>query len=150
MSNVRPDGHHVITPSFVVNGTAKVLTFLERAFGGKVVEKYEGPGGTVAHAEIKIGDSVIMCGDASDAHGMPAMPASFSYYVPEAAADDKTYGRALEAGATSVRPPADQFYGYRSATVKDVGGNQWTICTVIELMSADEARRRMAAVMKGG
>src|SRR5207247_94575 len=109
MSNVRPDGHHVITPSFVVHGAGKVLTFLERAFGGKVVERYEGPGGTVAHAEIKIGDSVVMAGDADDQHGMPAMPASFSFYVAEAADVDATFKRALEAGATSVRPPADQF-----------------------------------------
>jgi PhnB protein len=76
MSNVRPDGHHVITPAFIVKGVPEVLGFLERAFGGKVVEKYEGPDGVVHHAELRLGDSVVMCGEAG--HGMDAMPASFS------------------------------------------------------------------------
>ena len=142
----RPDGHHVITPSFIVPGAAAVLTFLERAFSGKVGERYDGPNGTIAHAEIRIGDSVIMCGDAG--MGMDPMPAAFSFYVDDAAAVDAAYQRALDAGATSERPPADQFYGYRAATVKDVGGNRWTICTVIELVPPDEAKRRMAEMMK--
>jgi PhnB protein len=142
----RPDGHHVITPAFVVESAAKVIAFLERAFGATVVERYDGPGDSVAHAEIRLGDSVVMCGDANP--DFPAMPASFSYYVDDAAAVDATYQRALDAGATSERPPADQFYGYRSATVRDVGGNRWTICTVIELVPSDEAKRRMAEMMK--
>lgn len=143
----RPDGHHVVTPAFIVEGTPQVLAFLERAFGGQVVEKYEGPDGVVHHAEIRLGDSIVMAGEAG--HGMDAMPASFSYYVDEAADVDAAYLRALAAGATGERPPADQFYGYRSATVRDVGGNRWTICAVIELVSPEESKRRMAAMKKG-
>ena len=144
----RPDGHHVVTPAFIVKGVPQVLAFLERAFGGKVVEKYEGPDGTVHHAEIRLGDSVVMAGEAG--HGMDAMPASFSYYVDDAAAVDAAYQRAVDAGATGERPPADQFYGYRSATVRDAGGNRWTICAVIEQVSPEESKRRMNEMMKSG
>ena len=142
----RPEGHHTITPGFAVPAAGKVLDFLERAFGGKVVEKYEMPGGIVGHAEVRIGDSIVMLGEAMAEQGHGPMPASLSLYVDTGEAVDATYKRALAAGATSLMEPKNQFYGYRSATVQDVGGNKWTICAVVETLTKDEIERRMADV----
>jgi PhnB protein len=144
----RPEGHHSITPGFAVPNAAKVIAFLEKAFGAKVVDRYDYPGGTVAHAEVMIGDSVVMLGDSG--HGHDPMPAMLSFYVDDGDAVDATYQKALAAGAVSEAGPKNQFYGYRSATVKDVGGNRWTICAVVEHVSKGEVLRRMEQMMKGG
>jgi PhnB protein len=144
----RPDGHHTITPSFVVPNAAAVITFLEKVFGGKVVDRYDGPGGSVMHAEIRIGDSVLMGGEPMPEAGFPAMPAALSFYVDDGPAVDATYKNAVAAGATSVNEPKDQPWGYRAATVRDVGGNRWTICAVIENVPREEIARRMEKMMK--
>lgn len=137
----RPQGHHTVTPGFAVAQAGKVIAFLERAFGGKVVERYDGPNGVVFHAEVLLGDSVVMLG--SGQPGQPEMPASLSYYVDTGEQVDATYRRALDAGAKSLAEPKNQFYGYRSACVQDVGGNKWTICAVVEQVSPEELERRM-------
>jgi PhnB protein len=137
----RPAGHHTLTPGFSVANAGKVITFLQKAFGAKVLERYDAPEGKVAHAELLIGDSVVMLGDTNPQ--MPAMPAGLSYYVVNGDAVDTTYKRALEAGGRSLAEPKNQFYGYRSASVEDVGGNRWTICAIVEQVSDDEIQRRM-------
>ena len=145
----RPEGHHTITPGFSVPDASKVLAFIEKAWGGKVVDKYEMPGGAIAHCEIMIGDSVVMFGESNAEHGMPAMPAMLSYYVDDGDAVDAAYKKALACGAVSEAEPKNQFYGYRSATVRDPGGNRWTICAVVEELSREEMQKRAAEMMKG-
>lgn len=140
----RPPGHHTVTPGAVIPRAAEVLAFLQQAFGGEVVERYDGPDGAIGHAEVRLGDSIVMLGSPSPQ--WPAMPAALSFYVPTGADVDATYARALAHGATSLMEPADQFYGYRAAAVRDVGGNKWTICAVIEQVSPDEIARRMTAL----
>jgi PhnB protein len=135
-----PEGHHTVTPAMVVPGVAKLIEFLEAAFGGRVVDRYDAPGGVVAHAEVQIGDSVVMMGDPMPEAGFPAMPAMLSLYVDDC---DAVYRRALSAGATSVEEPANQFYGHRTARVRDPSGNLWAIATVIEELSREEMHRRM-------
>ena len=144
----RPEGHHTVTPAFVVPGAAGIIEFMKNAFGARVVDRYDGPGGAVMHAEVMLGDSVVMLGEPMP--GMDPMPAALSFYVDDGAAVDATFQRALDVGATAVDAPKDQFYGYRSATVKDAGGNRWTICAVIEEVSREEMHRRMQEMMQNG
>ena len=139
----RPDGYHSVTPYLVVDGAARVIDFLKQVFNAQEMMRLAAPGGRIGHADLRIGDSMVMLGDAHDGH-LP-MQAMLYVYVDDV---DAAYQRALRTGAPSVQSPADQFYGDRSGAVKDPCGNQWSIATRIEDVTPEELRRRAEEVMR--
>ena len=118
------EGFHTITPYLIVPGAAQLIEFLKQAFGANEVLRAKRPDGTIMHAEVRIGDSMVEMADATAQ--FPATPAAIHLYVNDA---DAVYKRALRAGATSMQEPVDQPYGDREAGVKDMSGNQWYIAT---------------------
>ena len=139
-----PEGYNTVTPYLVVEGASGLLDFAKQVFGAEEKMRMPGPAGTVGHAEMTIGDSVIMCADASAEN--PARTAALVLYVDDC---DATYRKALAAGGASERQPEDQFYGDRSAGV-DAFGVTWWIHTHIEDVSPEEMEKRMAAMMPAG
>ena len=135
-----PEGYHTVTPYLIVNGAAKLADFMAEAFDAEEGSRFAEPGGPIRHTELRIGDSVVMLADASE--GDSTTSSMIHLYVEDV---DAVYRRALEAGATSMREPQDQFYGDRSAGVKDEFGNQWWIATHVEDVSPEEMRRRAEA-----
>ncbi|MGE5169897.1 MAG: VOC family protein [Rudaea sp.] len=148
-----PAGYHSVTPYLMVRNAAKALAFYRDAFGALEVMRFEGPGDKVAHAEIKIGDSHVMLADEHPEHGfvgpqtLGGAGISLMLYVVDV---DKTFARALAAGATERRAVADQFYGDRVGTLVDPFGHVWSIATHREDVSLDEVRRRMQALSANG
>ena len=138
-----PDGFHSVTPYLVVEGAGQLLDFIQQAFDGKVTERMEGPNGKIGHAEVRIGDSVVMLGETSS-RSKPTTSAIYLYVNDT----DAAYKRALQSGATSVMEPADQFYGDRNAGVQDPAGNFWWIATHVEDVAPDEMKRRAEVHMK--
>ncbi|MBI4752172.1 MAG: VOC family protein [Acidobacteria bacterium] len=141
-SNVKPipEGYHTVTPYLVVENAEKLLEFLTSAFDAKVTFCTRHSDGAVGHAEVKIGDSMIMIGEAGP-QSQP-MPSMLYLYVPDT---DATYKQAVEAGGISIMEPANQFYGDRNAGVKDHCGNQWWIATHVEDVSPEELEQRAKA-----
>ena len=118
-----PDGYHTVTPYLIINGAAAALEFYKKAFGATESLRMPGPNGKVGHAEIRIGDSIIMV---SGAGARETMTAFLYVYVDDV---DSTYQRALQAGATSLEEPWDVLYGDRRGMVRDHWGNTWQIAT---------------------
>jgi PhnB protein len=138
-----PEGFHAVTPYFVVPGVARLIDFMKQAFGAVEKDRMARPDGAIMHAEVRIGDSVIMMGEPMGQFG--PMPSALYLYVNDT---DAVYKRALQAGAASVTEPADQFWGDRNAGVKDPCGNLWWIATHKEDVAPEEMRRRSEAAMK--
>jgi PhnB protein len=135
-----PQGYHTATPYLAVQGVPKLITFLKHAFNAEVKERMTTSDGRVSHAEMKIGDSIIMMGEPTGES--KSMPGMIYLYLEDT---DAAYKRALQAGASSLREPTDMFYGDRNAAVTDPAGNQWWIATHVEDVPPEEMQRRMKA-----
>ena len=135
-----PEGYNTVTPYLVLERAPECIDFMKKVFDAQERMRMNGPDGTVGHAELMIGDSVVMIGSAGG-ENVP-MPAMLHLYVEDC---DSVYLRALDSGATSVREPEDQFYGDRSAGVKDAFGNIWYLATHVEDVPPEEMQRRAKA-----
>ncbi len=148
MSQVKPipDGYHSVQPYLMMKNTRKAIDFYKQAFGAVERMVMKGPDGRIGHAEIEIGDSCIMMADenpsiqAYSAEHYGGSPVSLQVYVQDC---DAVYKKALAAGATSEREPADQFYGDRSAGVRDPFGYRWYVSTHIKDVSKEELEAAM-------
>jgi len=144
-----PARYRRVTPCLIVRGGDKALEFYAAVFGATERTRFPGPDGSVAHAEIEIGDSVVIVEEESPYRGTQAPPASglpgtpvFQFlYVANV---DATVDTAVAHGATLVRAPENQFYGDRDAYIVDPFGHGWTIASHVEDVAPDELMRRMA------
>jgi len=140
-----PPGFHTVTPYITVTKSAEAIDFYKRAFGAEEVFRMDGPGGKVIHAEIKIGDSVIMLSDEWPNSGVKApinagcCTASLMIYLPDV---DASYTQAVNAGAKSTMPVEDQFWGDRAGQVTDPYGHKWMLATHVEDVSPADMERR--------
>ena len=140
-----PEGYHSVTPYLTVDDARAALDFYARAFGATEIERME-MGDMIAHAEIRIGDSVIMLSDEwpdmdkLSPKNRGGATAGLMVYLPDV---DAAYARAIEAGASEERAVEDQFYGDRSGSVKDPFGHTWMLATHVEDVPEDEMKRRM-------
>jgi len=142
-----PEGFHSVTPYLTVDDVDAAIDFYERAFGA--VEVFRLPmGEKVAHAEVRIGDSIVMLADEwpdLDLLGPKSRGGTTSRLMIYVADVDAAFARAVAAGAKAERPVENQFYGDRSGSLVDPSGHRWTLSTHVEDVSAEEMQRRMAA-----
>ena len=137
-----PEGYHTVTPLLSVKGAGRLIDFMKKAFGATEIYRFPAPDGSVMHAELKIGDSIVMLGEAMK--GASPMPISLYLYMQDV---DATYRAAMDAGGESLEGPTDEFWGDRVATIKDFAGNKWWIATHVEDVSAGELSRRAQQAM---
>jgi PhnB protein len=153
--NPIPESYRRITPCLVVQGAAKALDFYADVFGATERMRFPGPDGGIAHAEIQIGDSVLIVEDEDPRRGttapptgdLPGTPVFQFIYVADV---DAVVARAVEWGATLTRAPEDQFYGDRDGFLIDPFGHGWTVASHVEDVSPEEMSRRMAALFGQG
>jgi PhnB protein len=147
-----PDGYHSVTPYLIVADGAAAVAFYQQAFEAKVRMRLPRPDGRIAHAELRIGDSVIMLADEHPEIGALApstiggTPVGLHVYLEDV---DAVAAKAIAAGATLKRPVENQFYGDRLGSIIDPFGHLWHISTHIEDVSPEEIGRRAAAAMQG-
>jgi len=131
-----PEGFHTLTPYLTVTHAERCIDFLKQAFDAKELHRTTTPEGSIAHAQLRIGDSMLMLSE--QCKDWPSAGCGIYLYVPDT---DATYRKALAAGATSIMEPADQFYGDRNAGVRDAFGNIWWIGTHIRDVPPDELEK---------
>jgi len=146
-----PDGFHGATPYLCCKGASEAIEFYKRAFGATEVSRLAEPTGRVGHAEVRIGEAIIMLADEYPEMGIKSpltlggTPVTIHLYVADV---DALVNRAAKAGATVERPPTDEFYGDRSSTLKDPFGHRWMFATHKEDVSPEEMGKRYDAFMK--
>jgi PhnB protein len=145
-----PEGYPRVCPYLLIDGAAAALDFYRRVLGATERMRMPGPDDTVGHAEIQIGDSVIMMADppaeASSPKSLGGTPVSLCVYVEDV---DATVAKAVEAGAKILQPVEDKFYGDRTGTFEDPFGHEWSIMTHIEDVPPDEMAKRAAQATGG-
>jgi len=155
MSPVKPipDGYPQVSPYLVVDDAAKAIDFYTKVLGAKERMRMPAPGGKVGHAELQIGDSVVMLADAFPDMGYESSKkiggtsVTISVFVDDV---DKTFATALETGAKELRAVENQFYGDRSGQFEDPFGHRWSVATHVEDVSSEEMGKRAAAMEGGG
>jgi PhnB protein len=154
MAKPIPDGYRTVTPYLTVHDAAGAIDFYRRALGAQEIDRIASPDGKrVMHAEIRIGDSVVMLSDEFPQMG-PRSPqtlggttGSILLYVPDV---DAAFQRAIDAGAKALLPPADMFWGDRFGKLVDPFGHEWGMATHTEDLSPEEIRARAAAATCAG
>ena len=147
-----PDGYPQVTPYLCVDGAAKAIDFYCDVLGATERMRMPSPDGKIGHAEIQLGNSVVMLADEFPDMGfrspksLGGSPVTVHAYVEDV---DKVYEKAVQAGAKSIRPAEDQFYGDRSAQFEDPFGHRWNVASHIEDVSPEEMARRAAEYMGG-
>ena len=150
MAKAIPEGYHSVTPYLAVKSAAEAIDWYKQALGAVEAFRFE-DGGKVVHAEIKIGDSIVMLSDEwpEGGHVSPKIeegtPVSLMFYVPDV---DSAFAKAVDAGAKELRAVKDQFYGDRTGTLQDPFGHRWHIATHVEDVDQSELKTRMEEFSK--
>jgi PhnB protein len=143
-----PKGYHTVTPSLVVAGAAKAIDFYKKALGAQEIMRFPGPDGKIMHAEIRVGDSVVMLMDEMPEHGgrgpksLGGTPVGFFVYGDNV---DAAWKRAVDAGAKEIMPLTDQFWGDRSGCLEDPFGHRWWLSQHTQDLTPEELQKNAEA-----
>ncbi len=143
-----PDGYHSLTPYLVIKGAAEAIEYYTKVFGAEETVRMPGPGGGIMHAEVKIGNSMLMLADENPERGYlsPATTGGAGVSIMLYTTDvDATFKKAVEGGAKAVQPPTDMFWGDRMANITDPFGHSWAIATHTKDVSPEEMEKAMQA-----
>ena len=150
--NPIPEGYPQVIPYLYVDGAGAAIDFYAKVLGTKERMRMGGPDGKVGHAELELGDSVIMIADefpdmgAKGPKSVGGSPVTISLYLEDV---DGVFNKAIAEGATELRPPSDQFYGDRTAQFEDPWGHRWNVGTHVEDVPPDEMEKRAKAMSEG-